>query len=115
MEVFVRQSGNSAGTKDAVRGGRKDVVGCCIIAICIACRLHPPTLPAKRPSLPQPVMAGTASTQRHDKANALVCCPAVLLCAIWQALPLPPGGECNMHMHMHMREAIDIVASALCA
>lgn len=30
VEVFVRQSGNSAGTKDAVRGGRKDVVGCCI-------------------------------------------------------------------------------------
>lgn len=38
----MRQSGNSAGTKDAVRGGRKDVVGCC--------------MPALRAHLPCPVL-----------------------------------------------------------
>ena len=36
---------------------------------------------------------------RRDVADVVVYCPAVLLCAIWQALPLPPGGA---HEHTAM-------------
>jgi hypothetical protein len=52
VEVFVRQSGNSAGTKDAVRGGRKDVVGCCITAICVICRSCPAHCQSNSPRCP---------------------------------------------------------------
>lgn len=63
VEVFVRQSGNSAGTKDAVRGGRKDVVGCCM-PLTTSCT---PTL--LRTDAP-PTLAGSLSCRRRASSAA---------------------------------------------